>query len=372
MKGYYIFAPVEEACVGAYSGVEKKIRNFCEILNESVDIELDILSPYIQDNSRIKRIFRRWALWKPVGHTWDFEDKYTDADFLYIRKAEHDAAFLRFLKKNKKANPKIKILYEIPTYPYEKEQKITLGNLPIHIKDRIFRKYLKKYIDRIITFYNQKEILGIPTICIMNGYNFSNMSEEHYTISDESINLIEVSTTAFWHGYDRIIEGMHQYYEKGGKNNFIFHMVGPCMNDHVELVKKYGLEDHVIFYGKKSSKELDAIYKKCSIGIDVLGGHRKDYPISSSLKSREYAEKGMLIITSSPIDYIPEGYKYQMVCPYNDSPIDMNAVSEFYDGIFGSESVEEVVGNVRTIAVENCDFHVTLKPVINYLNEGQI
>ena len=140
------------------------------------------------------------------------------------------------------------------------------------------------------------------------------------------------------------------------------------MTEHKELVDKYGLQKHVIFYGKKSGSELDEIYKKCSIGIDVLGGHRKDYPISSSLKSREYAEKGLPLITSSPVDYLPEKYKYQMICPYNDEPIDMNAVVDFHNSIFKNQSVEQVSRKIQEMAIEKCDFHVTLKPIVDYLN----
>ena len=48
---------------------------------------------------------------------------------------------------------------------------------------------------------------------------------------------------------------------------------------------------------------LKALLQQSLLGIDVLGGHRKDYPVSSSLKSREYCAYGIPVITSSPIDY---------------------------------------------------------------------
>lgn len=373
MKGYYIFAPVEEDAAGKYSGIEKKVRNFCKVFNEWVDIELDILPAFHQEESRIKRIIKRWLLWTPIGHDWlKYSMRYQDADFLYIRKAEHDASFIKFLKQIKKRNPNVKILYEIPTYPYEKEQKITIRNFPITFKDRFFRKKLKRYVDKIITFYDQPEILGISTICIMNGYDFSNMKLCQYDLNEKAINLIEVSTTAFWHGYDRVIEGLHQYYQKGGKKNIVFHMVGPSMAEHKKLVKKYSLENNVLFYGKQSGEELERIYSKCCMGIDVLGGHRKDYPVSSSLKSREYAEKGLPIITSSPVDYLPENYKYQLLCPYDDSPIDINQVIEFYYTVFANKQVEDVAKKIQETAKKLCDFHVTLKPILDYINGGKL
>ena len=371
MKGYYIFAPVENGATGKYSGIEKKIKNFCLVMREKVEINLDILPACEQGVSRLKRIIKRWIPWLPIGQDWGkLVDRYSDADFLYIRKAEHDASFIRFLRIVKEKNPNLKILYEMPTYPYEKERKITLRSFPIFIKDRFFRKSLKKYVDRIVTFYNQAQILGIQTICIMNGYNFSSCKPADYSIQQNTVHMIEVSTTAFWHGYDRIIEGMHLYYKNKGEVNFVFHMVGPVMAEHREMVRKYGIQKHVIFHGKKSGADLEAIYSQCSIGVDVLGGHRKDYPMSSSLKSREYAEKGIPVITSSPIDYLPENYPYQMLCSYDDTPVDMKEVARFHNGIFGNNSVKEVAQQIQMIARERCDFHVTLKPILDYLYGG--
>lgn len=369
MKGYYIFAPVEAGAAGEFSGIEKKIRNFCKIIGEKIDITLDILPTYEQDTSRLKRVIRRWIVWTPVGIDWrKYTMRYVGGDFLYIRKAHHDHSFIAFLKTIKKRMPDVKIIYEIPTYPYEKELKITIGNFPNYLKDRIYRKELKKYVDRIVTFYNQEEILGVPTLCIMNGYDFSNLKPASYCLREGEINLIEVSTTAFWHGYDRVIEGIHNYYQDGGTVDIKFHMVGPEMDELKQMVEKYHLQEHVLLYGKKSGEELEAIYKKCCIGVDVLGGHRKDYPVSSSLKSREYAEKGLPVITSSPVDYLPKNYKYQMICPYDDSPINMESVVAFYEDVFGHSSVLQVASEIQTTAKKLCDFHVTLRPILEYVN----
>lgn len=369
MKGYYIFVPVDDGVVGEYSGVEKKIRNFCKVLNETIDTELHIVQRHQINKSRIMRILIRWMPWTAVGHNWQkMCNNYEDADFLYIRKAEHDYSFIKFLKEIKKNNPKIKILYELPTYPYEGEKKVSVKNFPIYAKDRVFRRMLKKYVDRIVTFYDQKKIFDIKTISVINGYSFNNAKCSIMTYGyDNDINLIEVSTTAFWHGYDRMLEGLHLYYKNGGSRNVNFHMVGPIMDEHRKMVSSYSLEKHVILHGKKSGDELDKIYSKCSIGVDVLGGHRKNYPISSSLKSREYADKGMPIITSSPIDYLPLDYKYQLVCSYDDEPIDIEQIIEFYDTIFKDELANGIHDSIYKFAVQNCDFHETIKPIISYL-----
>ena len=73
-----------------------------------------------------------------------------NCDFIYIRKYIIDIWFLHLLKKIKKINTKIKIIYEIPTYPYDLEWS-RLFDKPLLWKERISRTRLLKYVDRIVT-----------------------------------------------------------------------------------------------------------------------------------------------------------------------------------------------------------------------------
>ncbi len=365
MKGYYLFAPVEKDCAGPGSGVERKVRSQHKALDSLVDCELVILPVTEYTGSASEKIIRRLpftAAWRK----WKYSGEFDDADFVYIRQVYHDASFVRYLKAIKKHNPDIRIIYEIPTYPYDAESKVSLSSAMFTVKERVERKRAAKYIDRIVTFYNQKEIWGVPCICLMNGFDFSAVTIPEREKSD-AVNIISVSATAFWHGYDRFIEGLHEYYENGGKENIVYHLVGNILGAHKKMVAKYGLEDHVIFYGRKSGDELKEIYAKCLIGIDVLGGHRKDYPVSSSLKSREYSAYGLPLITSSPVDFMPEDYKYQLIVPYDDSPVNMNDVLKFYHGIYDEGDIGETAAAIRKFAIEKCDMPVAMKPVADWL-----
>ena len=79
------------------------------------------------------------------------------------------------------------------------------------------------------------------------------------------------------HGFDRVIRGIAQYYENGGKCNVIFHIVG--QGDESENLKglatSLNLEKNIIFHGSKFGAELDALYENADIGVDALGAHRK-------------------------------------------------------------------------------------------------
>ena len=364
MKGYYVWVPFEQACVGTGSGIEKKIRAQVEVFNQNYDTKLVILKR--NGYNRIDKYISRMPF-GPVGYKWRYHGEMRDAKFIYIRQVQHDAFFLRYLKAIKKANPKVKIIYEIPTYPYENEQNKAVKNLPLVLKDRFYRRKLKKYVDRIVTFYGQEEIWGIKTIKIRNGFEFSTMPVNCKKIDRNIIHLIEVSATAFWHGYDRFLEGLQDYYRTGGKRNIIFHMVGIILPEHRKYVEQNKLSEHVIFHGVLSGKELKEVYEECSAGVDVLGGHRKNYPVSGSLKSREYAACGLPIITASPVDYIEEDYPYQLIVPYDDSPVDIQSVINFVDSCYENKDENWVRGFIREYGYEHCEMNRVMQPVIDFI-----
>ena len=304
LKGYYLFAPVEPENAGPDSGVERKVRAQHKALCSYMDCELVILPPQEYRKNRIEQIVRRLpftAAWRK----WKYSGEFDGGDFLYIRQVYHDDSFVRYLRAIRKRNPGIRIIYEIPTYPYDGESKVSLKTLSFVLKERICRKKAAKYFDRIVTFYRQDTIWNVPCIKLINGYDFASVTLPERERGD-AVEIISVSATAFWHGYDRMIEGLHQYYAAGGKENIVYHLVGNILPEHEKAVANYSLGDHIILHGRMSGEPLRSLFEKSFLGIDVLGGHRKDYPVSSSLKSREYAAYGLPMITSSPVDYLPE------------------------------------------------------------------
>ena len=365
MKGYYLFAPVEPECAGPQSGVERKVRSQHKALQSMVDCELVILDPVQYKGTVAEKIVRRLpftAAWRK----WKYNGEFDDADFLYIRQVYHDASFVRYLRAIRHRNPKIRIVYEVPTYPYETESRITAANAAFAVKERRYSRKAARYVDRIVTFYGQDSIWDVPCLKLINGYDFSAVHLPVREIGD-TIHVLSVSATAFWHGYDRFIEGMHWYYQNGGKENVVYHLVGNILPEHQKMVEDYGLEDRVILHGRMSGEPLAELYRMCSVGIDILGGHRKDYPVSSTLKSREYGAYGLPLITSSPVDYMEKDDPYQMIVPYDDSPIDIQAVLDFWHGVYDHRDCNAVSEEIRTYAEARCDMPITMKPVAEWL-----
>lgn len=77
---------------------------------------------------------------------------------IYIRSYHNANPFtIHFVKELKKRN--VKILLEIPTYPYDQEYFSVKEKIQLYT-DKLFRHTFCKYIDAIVTFSNDTEIFG--------------------------------------------------------------------------------------------------------------------------------------------------------------------------------------------------------------------
>ena len=132
-------------------------------------------------------------------------------DFIYLRHPFFDPLLVRFLQKAKKKNFNLKIILEINTYPYDAEPKRFLHKLSLWM-DQYYRKSAPKFIDVITHYGVEKEIWGIPTIAIRNGIEVDKIKFTNSKCEDGKIRLIAVGNWSYWHGLDRLLKGMKNYY----------------------------------------------------------------------------------------------------------------------------------------------------------------
>lgn len=262
-------------------------------------------------------------------------------DFVYSRSFHNANPFtIHLFHQFKKYN--IKSVIEIPTYPYDQEYVgfPFLTRLGLCI-DKIFRKKLAKQTDAIVTFSNYKEIFGQRTINISNGVELESLplKQKRRNISNE-MHFIGVAEVHYWHGFDRFIRGIGEYYRNGGEKQIYFHVVGgiaPCemfdskhASGFKELIVKYGIEDKVIFYGQKFGKELDDIFEQCDFAVGSLARHRCGIENIKTLKNREYAARGIPFVYSE-IDDDFDKMPYVFKVPADESFIDLNSIISFYE-----------------------------------------
>ena len=354
------------------SGVMKKVYSQIKILRSEFEVDHILINTFGIKQNLLEKIKRRLPFF-PVDYHWKYSPKFAGYDFIYFRKSDIDYTVYRFLSDLKKYNSKCKIIFEIPTYPYEKENFHGKKDYPMLLKDRMNHKKLYKCVDRIVTFSSDNKIWGIPTIKTKNGIDFSEIPVLNRSDNEKNISLIEVSSPAYWHGYDRLLEGMGIYYSNGGMRDIVFHIVGDGkeIEKYREIVQRYNIDEHVVFHGNKYGRDLDLIYQKSFIGIDSLGRHRSNNFTNSSLKSREYAAYGIPFVAAVPIDFAENNWEYVLNVPLDDSPIDIEKVIEFYDSIYAEKNCDMVSKTIRGYAEDKCDISVTMRPIIEYLQQNE-
>lgn len=255
-----------------------------------------------------------------------------EINFVYIRYV-HTANpfFINFLRKIKDRD--IKILIEIPTYPYDDEYKnASLKQKMFLIIEKLYRKKFKHYVDYIITVQNYNSILGVNTIKIGNGIDISTIPFIKSSNCLDSINLIGVASLNLAHGFDRIIQGLSKYYALSPSKNVYFHIVGNSNTTEAmkykQLAVKYNLTNYVIFHGRKYGNELNSLFSISDIGIGCLGNHRKGIFEARSLKNREYCARGIPFIYSErDEDFDDKPFIFK--APADETPINIINVVEF-------------------------------------------
>ncbi len=284
-------------------------------------------------------------------------------DFVYIRSNHNANPFTIYMVKKMKEKG-IKVVMEIPTFPYDSEYKVQGISRQI-FQDKLFRHRLASNLDAIVTFSDYKEIFGQRTIRISNGIDFGSV-EIKKSINDttKELNLIGVAEIHEWHGFDRMVMGLAHYYAIHQDYIVRFHIVGYFFSAEGEtafkkIISDHHMEDYVILYGKKHGKVLDAIFDWCDFGVGSLGRHRVGIQKIKTLKNREYAARGIPFIyseTDSDFDNKP----YVLKVPADDSAININDVIDFYRK--QSMSPQEIRDSIKDLSWEN-QMRIVLKEV---------
>ena len=286
------------------------------------------------------------GLWAGLRQRMDYDCIYRycvreGIEFVYARCFQNANPWLiRFFKKLQQAG--VRAVTEIPTYPYDEEFKNFFWKQRMELKiDQLFRRILYKHMDAVVTFSDAKEIFGQRTINISNGVDFDSIPLHSPLTSDLSpLHLIGVAEVHIWHGYDRLIAGLGEYYKNGGDRDVFFHIVGGVgpseMYDSMhapgfdELMEKYQVKEHIIFHGQLFGDALTDVFNQCQFAIGSLARHRSGITNIKTLKNREYAARGISFIyseTDSDFDNQP----YVLKASADESPIDICQILDFVD-----------------------------------------
>lgn len=281
---------------------------------------------------------------------------------IYIRQYEILNG-ITILKKLKKEN-KIFVIYEIPTYPYE-EELIKNGKKLLCMWSKFLDKRMEKVADLIPVVLGKNIELNLDKyIPILNGIDIKNIDvKEKDNVKNYRIDLVGVANISFWHGYDRIIKGLKNYYSLEQKYKVYFNIVGNGyeLDNLKKLVKEYNLDDYVIFYGSKKGEELDNIINNSEIGIGSLGMHRSGLTCGSTLKAREYCARGIPFVLGYKDNGFSEEFKYIYNVGPDETPVDINALINFYLNLMN----EDYIKYMREYAENNLTWQAVMNPIID-------
>ena len=261
-------------------------------------------------------------------------------EFVYARCFQNaNPVLICFFKKLKKAG--IHAVTEIPTFPYDTEFKNFEWKMRLGLKvDQLFRNSFYPLMDAVVTFSDATEIFGQRTIRISNGVDFDSIPLHNHQLSAFSaqpspLHLIGVAEVHPWHGFDRVIAGIGEYYSQKSDQqpDVFFHIVGGVHPNHMNdvfkpLLDKYRIQDRVIFHGQLFGDALTDVFNQCQFAIGSLGRHRSGFTVIKTLKNREYATRGIPFIYSEQ-DSDFDSQPYVLKAPADESSIVIQKIVDF-------------------------------------------
>lgn len=303
---------------------------------------------------------------------WDALDV-SEYDAFYIRRTMCTTpAFLRFLRNIRKEKPNAPIVYEIPTYPYDKELLSPPYFIPMLLRDRWNRPKLKKYVNRIADLSGQQEIFGIPTLYITNGIDLETIEPRKPSFQRDRINIALAAIFYPWHGIDRMIQGLGDYYGNGGTRAIHLYLMGdgPERDALQNLADTLGISNHCHFLGMCDREKMDEVFDQCTLAVELLGGHRKNLLLSASLKSREYLAKGLPFIYEGEVDVFrndPVDFCFNV--PADESAVNMPDVLSFYDSLYERYEEPALIRHIYHYAQEHISIDATMKSVTTFFRQ---
>lgn len=255
---------------------------------------------------------------------------------IYIRYKITEPTLLFFLWLVKHRHPGCRIFIEFPTFPYDRnwreESLMKKLCLPIDI---VFRTQLHRFVDYAVNYTGTECIYGMKTISIKNGINIGDIPVKKQCHNPEHLTLIGVAGLGYWHGYDRVIRGIRNYYNSFSNKkcieiSFVIIGDGKEKENLIKLASDLNLNKNVIFTGTKTGAELDYYFDNADIAVSAIGTHRMGVFFHSALKNREYCARGIPFINAgNDIDF-GEQFRYKINIPLDDTPVDIGEIVAFY------------------------------------------
>jgi glycosyltransferase involved in cell wall biosynthesis len=286
-------------------------------------------------------------------------------EVLYIRHLPTHPIFLTLLQKAKQQNPLLKIIIELPTWPYDEEVKGITAQLAA-ILDRACREKMVDYTDYFLHFGPETEIWGVPTLRITNGIEVQKKPTRELKVQKDGVlRLLAVGNWNHPLGIDRLLQGLNTYHKMGKKATLRIVGQGTAIATLKRLVQELEMEAIVSFLPPCTGPEYDRLFDEADIAIGKLFIPVKGLAATSSLRHRDYCARGIPFVLAGMDSDISENWPFTLQLPQNAAPINVAEIQDFYDKIKVNYPDYQV--QMRNFALENLDWAGKIKGIIALL-----
>jgi len=276
--------------------------------------------------------------------------------FSYIRSMFFCPYSIKLLKHLSTSN--VKVVMEVPTHPAKNEYKRNSNILLKYalLMQHELTKLHSKYVDlfALIGESSNGSYFGSKAINIENGIQIESIPAKVKTEKNGEIHILALATMAKWHGYDRLIKGMYDYYKNGGKEEVILHMVGNdgdgSLGEWKQLVTTLKLDDRVIFEGFLVKENLSNIFNLCDVAISSIAGYRIGVYNTIEMKSREYMARGIPFVYSTQDKVLDNAEKFCYKVENCESNIDIDNIITFVHNV---QKDNDIINDMRKYAEDN-------------------
>ena len=277
----------------------------------------------------------------------------------------------------------IKTIYEIPTYPFKFETRLsyTLSSFIENVNSLIFNRFVIKTVSIIAVVAFEGKIFNRKVVRIENGVNLNlfpkKLSKKKVSNKLKLVMTAHFNDTNHRHGLDRLLKGMFDYY-KNKKNKRIVELyiigsfdtnfssqvnnlikqallskrikfLGERLDEISEFIKHPLLSKHIKLIGNKWNEDLYETYQSMHIGVGCLAFHRVGVNFSSALKEREYFAMGMPVVSASPDYLVPKESPYRYTIDQDDSNVNIHNLLNYFDNVYSEPNVNQ---SIRIMASE--------------------
>lgn len=275
----------------------------------------------------------------------------------HLKEQQYDVCYIRFpfidwhlkqvIKKLKSDNTTLYI--EVATYPIYQStfKKDGLVATLLYKQHTFFSRDLKKYVDKVLYIGNTTDnIWGCDAELIPNGCNVEQFAlKKQVNNGKDELVLIVVAAMYARHGFERLFDGMADYYRDGKPETVVkLYMVGegPERENYQQFTKENGLEEYITFTGAKSGAELEELFDESDVAVAALGMYKEDIYQASTLKVKEYLSRGIPFVYACDEIGLSEALPYVLKVENQPGNLDVKKVVDFYQEVKGKDFRNEM------------------------------